>query len=101
MHAFLVVVVDRRSSGYPYIVSYSASIYEAPYRIDPPASAAYSCSSLICFSWVCHSNWQEQIAADVPHAEEPDVVGLDAVEPDAMEPDTGEPNPGVEVYCRM
>jgi len=79
MHAFLVVVVDRRSSGYPYIVSYSASIYEAPYRIDPPASAAYSCSSLICFSWVCHSNWQEQIVVDATDAKEPNAMGLDVV----------------------
>jgi len=42
-----------------------------------------SCSSLICFSWICHSDWQEQIVVDATDAEEPNVVGLDAIEPDA------------------
>jgi hypothetical protein len=50
---------------------------------------AYSCSALICFSWLCHSDWQEQITVD---AKERDTVGLDARELDAMEPDTGEPD---------
>jgi hypothetical protein len=57
---------------------------------------AYSCSSLICFSWVCHSDWQEQIAIDTTDAEESDAMRLDAVEPD-----TGEPDVGPEVYYRM
>jgi hypothetical protein len=34
------------------------------------ASAAFSCSALICSSLVCHFNWQEQTAAD---AVEPNV----------------------------
>jgi hypothetical protein len=38
---------------------------------------ASSCSALICLSWVCHFDWQEQIAD----------VAADAVEPDVMEPD--------------
>jgi hypothetical protein len=38
------------------------------------AFAASSCSVLICLSWVCHSDWQEQIA----------VVAADAMEPDAL-----------------
>jgi len=38
---------------------------------------ASSCSTLICLSWICHNDWQEQIA----------VVAVDAMEPDTMEPD--------------
>jgi hypothetical protein len=53
---------------------------------------AYSCSTLICFSWVCHSDWQEQIIANAN-----DTVGPDVVEPDATELDTGELNVGPKV----
>jgi hypothetical protein len=35
------------------------------------ASAAFSCSALICSSLVCHFDWQEQTTAD---AVEPDVL---------------------------
>jgi hypothetical protein len=51
----------------------------------------YSCSVLIFFSWVCHFDWQEQIAADATDAEEPYDMGSDVVEPDARP----------EVYCQM
>jgi hypothetical protein len=52
---------------------------------------------LIYFSWVCHSDWQEQIAIDATDAKEldamgPDVVGLDSLNPDFVEIDT---RPGV------
>jgi hypothetical protein len=61
-----------------------------PYRIDhPQAFVAYSCNALICFSWVCHSDWQEQITANAADEEEPDVVGPNTGEPDAMESDVG------------
>jgi hypothetical protein len=51
-------------------------------------SAASSCSALTCLSWVCHSNWQEQIADVVVDAEKPDVVEPDAMDPDAVGPNT-------------
>jgi len=59
---------------------------------------------LICYSWVCHSDWQEQISAEAADAEEPTAVGLGALELDAMELDTGvpdvvEPYAGPEVLC--
>jgi hypothetical protein len=52
---------------------------------------AFSCSALICSSLVCHSNWQEQTAAD---AVEPNLLSeveclmlLEA----PFEPSTSEP----------
>jgi hypothetical protein len=50
---------------------------------------ASSCSALICLSWICHSDWQEQIATVSADVVEPDAMELDAVEPDALEPDVG------------
>ncbi|XP_062167007.1 hydroxycinnamoyl-CoA:piscidic acid hydroxycinnamoyltransferase-like [Alnus glutinosa] len=51
------------------------------YRIGcSQASVAYSCSALICLSWICHSDWQEQIA---------DAVESNTREPDGVEPDVG------------
>jgi len=58
---------------------------------------AYSCSSLICFSWVCHSNWQEQIVVDAADAEEPNAMGPDAMELDTGEPNAVEPDVGLKV----
>lgn len=52
---------------------------------------------MICFSWVCHSDWQEQIVVDAADANELDAMGLDAGEPDAMRPDAVEPDAGPEV----
>jgi hypothetical protein len=57
---------------------------------------AYSCSALICFSCVCHFDWQEQIFANAADAEEPDVM-----EPDTREPDAVQPNARPEVQCQM
>jgi hypothetical protein len=57
----------------------------------------YSCSALIYFSWVCHFDWQEQIAADSANAKELDAVGPDAMESDTREPDAVEPDAGPEV----
>jgi hypothetical protein len=68
-----VVVVERPSTGCPSISASSASKYATPHEIGL-FSTAYSCIALICSSWVCHSDWQEQIV----------VVAADAVEPDAL-----------------
>jgi hypothetical protein len=74
MPAFLVVVVDRPSSGGPSTLSCSASTRAFLYKIGhSQASVASSYSALICLTWICHSDWQEQITA----------VAADAVEPDA------------------
>jgi len=40
-------------------------------------------------SWVCHSDWKEQIVVVAADAEEPDDMELDTVELDAMDPDAG------------
>jgi hypothetical protein len=48
---------------------------------------AFTYSALICLSWVCHSDWQEQITDVAIDAGEPDVVEPNTVEPNAMEPD--------------
>jgi hypothetical protein len=58
-------------------------------------------------SWVCHSDWQEQIDAIAADVEEPNAMELDAmdtyaVEPDAMDSDAidsdvVEPDAGLEV----
>jgi hypothetical protein len=47
---------------------------------------------LICWSWVCHSDWQVQIVVHAADAEELDAMGPDAGELDieelaAVEPD--------------
>jgi hypothetical protein len=75
-------VVDRPSSGGPPTLSHSASIRASLYRIGCcQAFVFFSCSVLICLSWLYHSDWQEQIV----------VVAADVVEPDAMEPNIVEP----------
>jgi hypothetical protein len=65
--------------------------YRQPfYRIGrSKASVASSCTALICFSWICHSNCHEQIVVVVTDAVEPDIMEPDTVEPDAMDPDAG------------
>jgi hypothetical protein len=50
---------------------------------------AFSCSVLICLSWVCYFDWQEQIVAMAADDEEPDAVEHDAMHLDAMDPDAG------------
>jgi hypothetical protein len=60
---------------------------------------------LICWPWVCHSDWQEQISTKVADAGEHGAVGPDALELDAMELDIGEPDAlepyvGQEVLCQ-
>jgi hypothetical protein len=40
---------------------------------------ASSYSALNCSSWVCNSDWEEQIAAIAADVEEPDAVDLDVV----------------------
>jgi hypothetical protein len=52
---------------------------------------------LICFSWVCYSDWQEQITVNVVDDEEPDAMGLDVGELDVMEPNIEELDAGPEV----
>jgi hypothetical protein len=91
MSAFLLVVVGKISSDGPSTISCSASKYAAPYRTDhPPSSAVSSWSALICYPWVCHSDWQEQIFAEAVDAGEPGAVRPNALEFDAMKLDTEE-----------
>jgi hypothetical protein len=68
-----VVVIDKPSSGGSSTLSCSASIWATLYRIGrSQAFVASSCSALICLSWICHFDWQEQIAAVATIAVEPD-----------------------------
>jgi hypothetical protein len=82
------MVVDRPLSSGPSTLSCFASILATLHRIGrSQASVAFSCCALICLSWICHSNWQEQIAH----------FATDVVEPDGMKPDAVEPDAGLEV----
>jgi len=49
-------------------------LYHAQHPYGQPfiAFVASSCSALICLSWICHFDWQEQIAAVATNAVEPD-----------------------------
>jgi hypothetical protein len=73
-HTCLISGGGLRGPCWPFSLPYLASGSTTPHSYGCYwASATFSCSALTFSSLVCHSDWQEQIAANAIRGRVPDV----------------------------